>query len=58
MIKKIRFIEPGTHLSYNRDSIKNYFTYNRGIVNPGTGLIILTTIAEKIIKELFVDKSP
>jgi len=50
MLKKIRFIEPGTSSPYKK-SIVNRFTYNKYIRNPSAGLIILTTIVKNIIDD-------
>ncbi len=50
MIKKIRFIEPGNYLPF-KDSPRNYFTYNKSIRNPSTGLITLATIMKKRIRD-------
>lgn len=50
MIRKIRFIEPGTVSPY-RKSPFNAFTYNKYIKNPSTGLITLATIARRQVKD-------
>ena len=50
MIKKIRFIEPGSTLPHKK-SIANLFTYNQFIRNPSTGLILLTTITKQIVDD-------
>ncbi|MBN2535105.1 MAG: B12-binding domain-containing radical SAM protein [Spirochaetales bacterium] len=50
MVKKVRFIEPGNRSPYKK-SIRNFFTYNRSIRNPSTGLITLATIVKKIIDD-------
>lgn len=50
MIRKIRFIEPGSRASQKK-SFANLFTYNKFIRNPSTGLIILTTIAKQIVAD-------
>ena len=50
MIKKIRFIEPGSTLRH-KNSLANLFTYNQFIRNPSTGLILLTTIAKQIVDD-------
>ena len=48
MIKKIRFIEPGTYLT-KKSFLRNSFGFS--IRNPSIGLITLATIAEKIIPD-------
>jgi len=50
MIKKVRFIEPGSDIP-QKQSISNIFTYNKFIRNPSTGLIILTTIVKQSIDD-------
>jgi radical SAM superfamily enzyme YgiQ (UPF0313 family) len=50
MIKKTRFIEPGSRTPF-KDSLFNFFIYNRTIRNPSTGLMTLATIVKKIIDD-------
>lgn len=51
-INKIRFIEPG-NLPYRR-SIENLYTYDKYIRNPSIGLLTLTTIVKKYVKDTFM----
>jgi uncharacterized protein (DUF952 family) len=48
VIKKLRFIEAG-NISPYKPALANYFTYNKTIRNPSTGLITLTTIAKRLV---------
>ena len=50
MLTKIRFIEPGNTSPYKK-SLSNFFTYNKHIKNPSTGLITLTTIVKQIVDD-------
>lgn len=50
MVKKIRFLEPGPRSRYKK-SICNYYTYNKYIRNPSTGLITLATIAKRLVDD-------
>lgn len=48
-IKKIRFIEPG-NLPY-RFSLKNFYTYDKFIRAPSTGLLTLSTVVKKTVDD-------
>ncbi|MCB6366808.1 B12-binding domain-containing radical SAM protein [Intestinibacillus massiliensis] len=50
MVKKVRFIEPGPRSPYQA-SICNFYTYNKYIRNPSTGLITLTTLAKRVVAD-------
>ncbi|MDL2236906.1 B12-binding domain-containing radical SAM protein [Christensenellaceae bacterium OttesenSCG-928-K19] len=49
-VNKIRMIEAGNYSPY-RKSFLNFFTYNKYIRNPSTGLVTLATIAQKIVTD-------
>ena len=49
MVKKIRFIEPGS-LPY-RKSVKNLYTYDKYIRNPSVGMLTLATIVKKAVDD-------
>lgn len=52
MIKKVRFLEPGS-LPY-RKSVRNLFTYDKYIRTPSTGLMTLATIVKTTIDDTFM----